>query len=208
MLDVARMRFSGPARGGAGLSARRTNRRDFLWNRGGCSTAPCPHQASVAPELSARRRRARATSRPHAAERRMRPEPLEHRGDPSPVAADIGSSSTPIASNSRRVSATSSGSGGVRLVHHDHLGLVRERRRIPCQLRVDDAVILERRPPGPVVKVPSTIWRSTRHRSTWRRNWWPRPCPSVAPSMRPGMSATTKRARPRAAPRRGSARAW
>ena len=32
---------------------------------------------------------------------------------------------------------------------------------------------------------------STRARSMWRRNWWPRPLPSLAPSMRPGMSATT-----------------
>ena len=32
----------------------------------------------------------------------------------------------------------------------------------------------------------------TRARSTWRRNWWPRPRPSLAPSIRPGMSATTK----------------
>ena len=32
---------------------------------------------------------------------------------------------------------------------------------------------------------------STRARSMWRRNWWPRPRPSLAPSMRPGMSATT-----------------
>ncbi len=31
---------------------------------------------------------------------------------------------------------------------------------------------------------------STRARSTWRRNWCPRPAPSAAPSMRPGMSAT------------------
>ena len=32
---------------------------------------------------------------------------------------------------------------------------------------------------------------STRARSMWRRNWWPRPVPSLAPSIRPGMSATT-----------------
>ena len=32
---------------------------------------------------------------------------------------------------------------------------------------------------------------STRARSTWRRNWWPRPRPSLAPSIRPGRSATT-----------------
>ena len=31
---------------------------------------------------------------------------------------------------------------------------------------------------------------STRARSMWRRNWWPRPLPSAAPSINPGMSAS------------------
>ena len=35
-------------------------------------------------------------------------------------------------------------------------------------------------------------WISTRVRSTWRRNSWPRPTPLCAPSMRPGRSARTK----------------
>ena len=30
---------------------------------------------------------------------------------------------------------------------------------------------------------------NTRARSMWRRNWWPRPRPSLAPSISPGMSA-------------------
>ncbi len=51
--------------------------------------------------------------------------------------------------------------------------------------------------PAPTGETPSSCARSTmmhitRARSTWRRNWWPSPRPSLAPSIRPGMSATTK----------------
>ena len=58
-----------------------------------------------------------------------------------------------------------------------------------------------RRRPGP----GRSRMTSTRARSMWRRNWWPRPRPSLAPSMRPGMSATTNSASSvRTTPRFGS----
>ena len=37
----------------------------------------------------------------------------------------------------------------------------------------------------------SSTWTSSRVRSTWARNSWPSPAPSLAPSIRPGMSAIT-----------------
>src|SRR5437667_405925 len=39
------------------------------------------------------------------------------------------------------------------------------------------------------------MWTRSRVRSTWRRNWWPRPAPAWAPSIRPRMSAPTKAGR-------------
>ena len=81
----------------------------------------------------------------------------------------------------RNAGHASRGRRQVELVEGDEHRLLEQRRVVRLELLADDLVV-----PLGSRDAPSTTWTSTRVRSTWRRNAWPRPAPGRRALDQPG----------------------
>ena len=145
--------------------------------------ARSPERAVARPARPARPRRhgrwttnavVRASARPARLAHQRRPSRRRARATPSPVTAETRRPSTTSASGRRRRPRTRRPPAAVRA---DRAGSGRARRAAPAPAR-----------PAPAVR-PARGRRartSTRARSTWRRNRWPRPLPFARALDEPG----------------------
>ena len=127
--------------------------------------------------------------RRHARPGRSRPSRRSARAGPRRVAALTAKTWSPRASRSARTMSAISRPSGTSIL----LSATRRGRSSRPPYDASSCSITSRSStglrPGSMVAVSITCTMAA-HRSTWRRNSWPRPRPSLAPSIRPGTSAT------------------